>query len=106
MSSFKHRQRTFSGNSASSLIRVGNDHPECALAKSRPDEHWFSITRTIECGNSGWSRTKICTSLFAEPRCDFAPECLSCGSVVTVIAFSLNDVEPEIRRNRNPIRFV
>src|SRR5882762_2134958 len=102
VSSFEHWQCTLSGNRASSLIHVRYDHSECALAKSRTHKHRRSIA-TLDGCNSGGTRVERCIFICAQPLCNRSPQCLARGRVLAAVAFTLNDVEAEIGRNRNPI---
>jgi hypothetical protein len=49
MSSLPHRQCAFPRDRTSTFINVGHNHSECALAKSRLNEHGFAVTDTLDC---------------------------------------------------------
>src|SRR6266404_1516939 len=104
VSGLKHRQCTLTCDRTSPFINIGHNHSECALAKSRSNEHWFAITGTLNRCYSRWAWVKVCSGCCRQSRDGF-PESLADRSILGIVPFSLDNIETEIRRHRNPFFF-
>ena len=102
MSSLQHRQCAFPRDRTSTFINVGHNHSECALAKSRSNEHGFAVTDTLDCCYSRRAGVRVRSGAWRQSFGDRFPEGPAAGSVFAVVALSLDNVEAEIQRYWNP----
>src|SRR6266436_3557884 len=103
--SLQHRQCTLARDRTSTLISVGHNHSECALAESRSNDHRFAVANTLDRCDSRWAGVKVRSSPCRQSFGDRSPQGLAGAPVFAVVSFTLDNIKAEIRRNRNPFSF-